>query len=131
MVGYARAADRCRLSPIPNPFFQTARMITKPENDTDLRLKINLETARLPWTELIRHFAAGTVVALGNDLDLVDVAVRISHDDKHRIGQWMAEGKLGKVSDQQAQDWLDTNASLWTVVVSPFILVQQEKPPAT
>ncbi len=103
-------------------------MMTKPENDTDLLLKINMETARLPWTELIRHFAAGTVVALSNELDLVDVAVRISHDDKHSIGQWMAEGKLGKVSDRQAQDWLDADASLWTVVVSPFILVQLDKP---
>ena len=24
-------------------------MLTKPENDTELRLKINRETARLPW----------------------------------------------------------------------------------
>ena len=103
-------------------------MITKPENDTDLLLKINMETARLPWTELIRHFAAGSVLTLSNELDLVDVAARISRDDKESIGRWMAEGKLGKVSDRQARDWLAADARLWSVVVSPFILVQQEKP---
>jgi len=102
-------------------------MQTKPENDTELRLKVNRETARLPWTELIKHFAAGNVVWVANSLDLVDVAVRISHDDKANITQWMNAGLLAKVSDQQAQAWLDANAQLWAAVVSPFILVQQEK----
>jgi len=102
-------------------------MQTKPENDTELRLKVNRETARLPWTELIKHFAAGNVVWVANSLDLVDVAVRISHDDKANITQWMNAGLLAKVSDEQAQAWLDANAQLWAAVVSPFILVQQEK----
>ncbi|SFV04578.1 DUF2288 domain-containing protein [Pseudoduganella namucuonensis] len=102
-------------------------MQTKPEKDTELRLKINRETARVPWTELIKHFASGTVVWVADELDLVDVAVRISHDDKDNITQWMAAGRIAKVSDAQAQRWLDDNASLWASVVSPFILVQQEK----
>lgn len=106
-------------------------MQTKPEKDHELRDKVNRETARLPWTELIRHFAQGNVVWVADTLDLVDVAVRISHDDKASIGQWMEAGLLAKVSDEQAQRWLETNAQLWASVVSPFILVQQEKPVAT
>jgi hypothetical protein len=102
-------------------------MQTKPENDTELRLKVNRETARLPWTELLKHFAAGNVVWVANSLDLVDVAVRVSHDDKANISLWMNAGLLSKVNDEQAQAWLETNAELWAVVVSPFILVQQEK----
>ncbi len=102
-------------------------MQTKPENDTDLRAKVNSETARLPWSELEKHFAQGNVVFVADDLDLVDVAVRISHDDKTTIVQWMADGKVMKVSDQQALNWQAADASLWAVVVSPFILVQQEK----
>ena len=102
-------------------------MQTKPENDTELRLKVNRETARLPWTELLKHFAAGNVVWVANSLDLVDVAVRISHDDKANISQWMNAGLLARVSDEQAQGWLDANAELWAAVVSPFILVQQGK----
>ncbi len=105
-------------------------MDTKPENDTDLRDKINRETARLAWSELQKHFAGGTVVFVSDELDLVDVALRISHDDKANIVQWMADGKIAKVSDQQAQEWLETDAELWTSVVSPFILVQREKPRA-
>jgi hypothetical protein len=102
-------------------------MNTKPENDTELRIKINLETARLPWSELERHFAQGTVVYISEELDLVDVAVRISHDDKDSIAAWMADGKIGKVTDVQAQTWAALEALLWTSVVNPFILVQPEK----
>lgn len=102
-------------------------MLTKPENDTELRLKINRETARLPWSELLKHFASGTVVYISEELDLVDVAVRISHDDKTNIVQWMADGKIAKVSDQQATQWLDSGTELWACVVSPFILVQPPK----
>jgi hypothetical protein len=67
------------------------------------------------------------VVWVANSLDLVDVAVRVSHDDKANISQWMNAGLLAKVNDQQAQEWLENNAQLWACVVSPFILVQQEK----
>jgi hypothetical protein len=102
-------------------------MKTKPEKDTELHDKINHETARLPWSELQRHFAQGSVVYVSDELDLIDVAVRISHDDKDSIARWMAEGKVAKVSDLQAETWTATDASLWTSVISPFVLVQPEK----
>ena len=98
-----------------------------PDNDTDLHDKINSETARLPWAELQRHFAQGNVIFVSPDLDLIKVAVHISHDDTARISAWMAEGKIGKVSDAQALAWTEAQSSLWTSVVHPFILVQQER----
>ena len=102
-------------------------MKTNPDKDTELHEKINRETARIPWAELERHFAQGNVVFVSPELDLIDVAVRISHDDKDSITRWMNEGKIGKVSDVQAQSWTEAEASLWTSVVSPFVLVQPEK----
>ena len=103
-------------------------MQTNPDKDTELRIKINRETSRLPWAELERHFAAGSVVWISDELDLVDVAVRVSHDDKASISEWMRAGRLSRVSDQQALRWTETQAELWAVVVSPFVLVQQQKP---
>lgn len=102
-------------------------MKTKPENDTDLRIKINRETARLPWSELEKHFAQGNVVYVSPELDLIDVALRVSHDDKDSIGRWMAEGKVAKVSDVQAATWSAADSKVWASVVSPFVLVQPEK----
>ncbi len=102
-------------------------MQLKPEKDAELRAKVNRETARIPWSELLKHFAQGNVVWVADELDLVDVAVRIAHDDKSSISVWMEAGHVAKVSDQQCQEWIASDAHLWASVVSPFILVQQEK----
>lgn len=102
-------------------------MQTTPENDPELRSKINRETARLAWSELLKYFASGNMVCVANELDLVDVAMRVSHDDKASIAAWMGAGQVAKVSDEQAQAWLAADTALWAVVVSPFILVQQGK----
>lgn len=93
-----------------------------------LRARLNGETARLQWRELQRFFASGTVIAVSDELDLVEVAVRVASDDSAAVAQWMAENRLGKASDAQASAWLEADAALWTVVVKPWILVQQEKP---
>jgi hypothetical protein len=102
-------------------------MKTDPLKDTELHDKINRETARINWSELERHFAHGAVVWVSHELDLVEAALRIAHDDKEHIVRWMAEGKLAKVSDAQALAWQAANALLWASVVSPFVLVQEDK----
>jgi hypothetical protein len=98
-----------------------------PLKDAELHDKINSETARVRWSELERHFAHGAVVWVSPELDLVEVALRIAHDDKAHVARWMGEGRLAKVSDVQAQSWQAADAVLWASVVSPFVLVQQEK----
>jgi len=102
-------------------------MKTSPQNEI-LHAKLTLETSRMPWQELLRYFAGGTVIAVADDLDLIEVAVQISNDDAVSVSNWMAENRLGKVPDLQAQEWLDGEVSLWTVVVKPWILVQERKP---
>ena len=102
-------------------------MNTDPLKDTELHDKINRETARVPWAELERHYAHGAVVWVSTELDLVEVALRIAHDDKEHLTRWMAEGKVAKVSDTQARTWQASDAQLWASVVSPFVLVQPEK----
>jgi len=100
---------------------------TDPLKDSELHDKINRETARVAWSELERHFANGAVVAVSTELDLVEVALRIAHDDRASIARWMSEGRLAKVSDLQARTWQESEAVLWASVVSPFVLVQEEK----
>jgi len=102
-------------------------MKTKPENDTELHDKINRETGRVKWSELERHFASGSVIWVSEALDLIDVALRIAHDDRESVTRWMNEGSVAKVSDAQAQGWLEADEVLWASVVSPFVLVQPEK----
>jgi len=102
-------------------------MKTKPEKDTELHDKINRETGRIKWSELERHFASGSVIWVSEALDLIDVALRIAHDDRDSVTRWMNEGSVAKVSDAQAQGWSEADEVLWASVVSPFVLVQPEK----
>lgn len=92
----------------------------------ELRAEINAQTAQFPWSELQRHFASGNVIRVAAELDLVDAAARIAADDKASVQQWMQAGQIVKVTDEQAAQWYAENVMLWTVVVKPWILVQQK-----
>jgi hypothetical protein len=105
----------------------TDTLNTDPLKDSELHDKINRETARVAWSELERHFASGAVIYVSGELDLVEVAMRIAHDDRASITRWMDEGKIAKVSDAQAQSWQAADTPLWASVVSPFVLVQPDK----
>ena len=89
------------------------------------RAKVNLETSRIAWMELQRFFASGVAVVVDKELDLVEVAFQFSKDNKEQVERWLLTGKVGKVSDQQAQAWVEANAEMWAVVISPWVLVQK------
>ena len=91
------------------------------------RAKLNLETAKMPWREMQRYFASGAALFVSPDLDLVETAFQMSRDHKALIEQWMKAGQFGKVTDEQARCWLEADALLWAVVVSPWVLVQPVK----
>jgi hypothetical protein len=95
--------------------------------DEILYAKLSMETAQMAWKELERFFASGALIIVSNDLDLVEVAVRFANDEKPTVAKWLGEGQLARVSDAHALKWFQTDASLWTVVVKPWILVQEEK----
>jgi len=92
-----------------------------------LRAKLNGETSRMPWRELLRFFAGGNVLAVQDGIDLVDVAVRMAQDDKAAVAAWLEADCIRPVSDDQARAWLEADASLWAVVVKPWVLVQHSK----
>lgn len=88
------------------------------------RAKLNLETAQMAWREMQRYFASGAALYVSPELDLVETAYQMSVDNAALIGQWMAAGQFGKVTDEQAKVWWDGEVQLWVVVVSPWVLVQ-------
>jgi len=88
------------------------------------RAKVNLETSRIAWKELQRFFASGVAVAVDAELDLVEVGYQFSKDNKAQVERWLLTGKIGKVSDKQAAAWIEADADMWAVVVSPWVLVQ-------
>lgn len=90
----------------------------------ELKNKLNLETAAAPWHELQRFFAAGQTIFVAPELSLLDVAVAIADDNASVLKIWMDNGDVGAVPDEQAKIWFDDDADVWTVVVRPWVLVQ-------
>jgi hypothetical protein len=90
-----------------------------------LRAKLLGETATAPWRELQRFFAQGVVVWVDPGLDLIEVGLTMSGDGADQFRVWLDGGRAALVSDRQARDWLAADAHLWTLVIRPWILVQE------
>jgi hypothetical protein len=88
------------------------------------RAKIVSETAKIPWLELQRFFAAGKVMLVAAELDLVDVAYAFQLDDIEQVKTWTKNQQVSPVNDDQAKQWVADDASLWAVVIKPWVLVQ-------
>lgn len=86
--------------------------------------KLNLETAQAPWRELQKFFASGVVLHVKASQDLLLVAEQLSADNAPLFKQWLDDRTVQKVSDEQALEWYNADAQLWTVVVKPWVLVQ-------
>ena len=94
------------------------------------RAGIISETAKIPWLELQLFFAAGKVMWIAAELDLVDVACALQQDNLPQFETWTEAQQLAPVSNEQARCWVDTDALLWSVVVKPWVLVQEITPAA-
>ena len=47
--------------------------MTEPTPEELARTKLNLETARMAWSELQRFFASGAAIYVSADLDLIQI----------------------------------------------------------
>ncbi len=90
----------------------------------EILAKINRETSKMAWTELLPFFAKGMAIYVSHNLDLIKVAYALSEDDKTQLEKWMQEGLVANVSDEQASAWHESNVIVWACVVKPWLLVQ-------
>ena len=104
--------------------------ITMTESTDELTRKLNQETAKIPWIELQRFFASGNAVFIAPELDLIDVARHFSNDKAEHIQALMASQQVCLVDDKVASSWVEENASVWAVVVAPWVLVKAIKEPS-
>jgi len=91
---------------------------------SDLKTQLNLETAQIAWSELELFFASGKAIFVDASLDMIDVASAIHLDKAKQVQSWMDLDLVGPVSDSQAQCWHSEGASVWAVVIRPWVLVQ-------
>lgn len=95
------------------------------QTDEELRAHLHGETSKLPWTELEKFFARGILFKVAVGIDILDVAIVMTRDDKDTLQKWVDDGSVAAVKAEDATKWNDASAILWAVVVAPFALVQE------
>ncbi|WP_166256911.1 DUF2288 domain-containing protein [Marinobacter salicampi] len=98
--------------------------MSAPHQADDLKEKLNLETSQIGWHDLQTYYARGHVVRVSPELDLLDVAVQLTADNKAQFEQWLGAGQVGEVEPEIARAWYEKNTELWAVVIAPWVLVQ-------
>jgi hypothetical protein len=97
------------------------------DSDVELRNTIQHEIGRIAWHELARFFASGNAIAVDTALDLAEAAFQIARDNRAVVEQWMAAGRLVRVSDEQAKTWFSAQTVVSAIVLKPWVLVQPVK----
>jgi len=90
-----------------------------------LRHKLNLESGKLAWPELERHYARGVVIVISAELELVEVAASFTEDKKDDVEKWMNAGQIHRANDEDAKHWSDSEPVFWSIVVAPWVLAQE------
>jgi hypothetical protein len=96
-----------------------------PAGVPDPRAELEAECGEIPYAELQKFFAKSMLVNVGPDLDLVDVALAMAQDDADTLKQWADSGQVQRAHDEHARRWLNNQALLKAVTVTPWILVQE------
>ena len=98
-------------------------------NQTEMSLleKLYSETAQISWLELQRFFAQGLVMNVDSSLDLPKVAVMFAEDNSKELALLVESEQVMAPSNEQARIWFEQRAELWSVVVAPFVLVQDRE----
>ena len=104
-------------------------MADSQDREALLRREYHGQTARIHWHDLQTYYAAGSVISVHSDLNLVEVAVQLGLDNTGQFQQWIDAGAVAPVADDQALAWYEENAELWAVVAPPWVLVQSQPQP--
>ena len=95
------------------------------QQPSTLYAKLLGETAIIGWPELQPFFARGALLWVDAQLDLIAVAEALAQDQREVFAGWMKAGQVEKLSAARAMDFVEREPTLWAVVVSPWVVVQE------
>ena len=101
------------------------------DGELDLLTRLNMETAVIAWSELVKHFARGAVIQVATSVDLVEAAACLIEDDQAKLQAWLDSGSVSRASDDDARDWTNREPDFWCVVTAPWVLVQERPDSST
>ncbi len=76
------------------------------------------------WEVLKPHAGRDAVVVVDAQLDLVEVGEAIASDSTQAVSRWINEQLIIKPTAEQIVDWSRENKRLMSLIVQPYVLVQ-------
>ena len=92
-----------------------------------IREKLEKEVGPADWKVIGPHYNRGAIIIVSPELDLIDVAIKVAEDDVELVQDWIKDEMLLRPTPDDAKQWEETGRELTSIVVSPFVLVQELK----
>lgn len=79
------------------------------------------------WSWLRAHLERGGLILIDGNLDLTEVASKISNNDSETIERLIITGGISKPSVNQIRLWDSQPTKLFTIsIVSPYVIIQEQ-----
>lgn len=92
----------------------------------DLHAELTEMMGPVQWEWLKPHVQRDAVVVVNQDLDLATVGVAIASDNTQAVTRWINEQLILKPSSEQLAVWSSENKRLTSLIVQPYVLVQDK-----
>ncbi|GBO52786.1 hypothetical protein APA_587 [Pseudanabaena sp. lw0831] len=77
------------------------------------------------WEWLSPHAARARVILVGAKLDLVDVGIALTEDNKQLVQSWIEDGWLRHPTAEELSAWnVNKEKEFTSLVVPPFVLAR-------
>ncbi len=95
------------------------------EKNDSLKDRLRQEIGECLSSDLQNHLKKEVVILVSNELDLLEVALKVAQDDSAVVSGWMKSSLLARPSLQAIERWQkDPQAPFRSIIVQPFVLVQ-------
>jgi hypothetical protein len=83
----------------------------------------------IDWFTLRAHLERGAIIVIDPILELAEVGAGVANDDVKTIERWVSSRLMGKPTAQQIEKWdAEKRKSFLCLIVSPYVLIQEESP---
>lgn len=99
--------------------------MTQLKKDLKATLEESLDQAEWHW--IAPHVERQSVVIVAQDLNLVEVGLKIAEDDATSVQDWIKKDLLTRPSSTQIRAWEQNPGKRFaTLIVQPYVLIQEQ-----
>jgi hypothetical protein len=93
---------------------------------SEVRERLEKDLAEVDWKSLRIHTQRDALILVATQLDLVEVACKVTADAAEEVGDWITNGLLVKPTADQLVNWeTELDKPFRMLIAAPYILIQE------